>query len=180
VAILTGVGDAFCAGADLATYVPINYVDAPSSRVREIVDLGLGASPVGCIGSPSRRSPLSTCGPWRVGLSSRWPAICEWLLTVRCSDRSRRGAASITAMAESPGWSTHVALAWQCKWSLPPSRLTPIERCNATWWRKLFRTNGLWARPSSWLDRSCATLSGRFAPLKRPSSTSSASRWVIS
>jgi enoyl-CoA hydratase/carnithine racemase len=42
VAILTGVGDAFCAGADLATYVPINYVDAPASRVREIVDLGFG------------------------------------------------------------------------------------------------------------------------------------------
>jgi enoyl-CoA hydratase/carnithine racemase len=42
VAILTGVGDAFCAGADLATYVPINYVDATPSRVRDIVDMGLG------------------------------------------------------------------------------------------------------------------------------------------
>ena len=42
VAILTGVGDAFCAGADLGTYVPINYLDAPASRVREIVDLGFG------------------------------------------------------------------------------------------------------------------------------------------
>src|SRR5215218_3632424 len=42
VAILTGTGDAFCAGADLATYVPRNYVDAPPSRVREIVDLGFG------------------------------------------------------------------------------------------------------------------------------------------
>jgi enoyl-CoA hydratase/carnithine racemase len=42
VAILTGVGDAFCAGADLATYVPRNYVDAAPSRVREIVDLGFG------------------------------------------------------------------------------------------------------------------------------------------
>ena len=42
VAILTGVDDAFCAGADLATYVPRNYVDAPPSRVREIVDLGFG------------------------------------------------------------------------------------------------------------------------------------------
>jgi enoyl-CoA hydratase/carnithine racemase len=42
VAILTGVGDAFCAGADLRTYVPKNYVDATPSRVREIVDLGLG------------------------------------------------------------------------------------------------------------------------------------------
>jgi enoyl-CoA hydratase/carnithine racemase len=42
VAILTGVGDSFCAGADLATYVPMNYVDAHPSRVREIVDLGFG------------------------------------------------------------------------------------------------------------------------------------------
>ena len=42
VAILTGVGDAFCAGADLATYVPINYLDASPSRVRQIVDLGFG------------------------------------------------------------------------------------------------------------------------------------------
>ena len=42
VAILTGVGDAFCAGADLATYVPVNYVDATPSRVREIVDVGFG------------------------------------------------------------------------------------------------------------------------------------------
>ena len=37
VAILTGTGDAFCAGADLATYVPVNYVDAsaePGTRDR--------------------------------------------------------------------------------------------------------------------------------------------------
>jgi enoyl-CoA hydratase/carnithine racemase len=42
VAILSGAGDAFCAGADLAAYVPVNYVDATPSRVREIVNLGLG------------------------------------------------------------------------------------------------------------------------------------------
>ena len=42
VAILTGVGDAFCAGADLATYVPINYVDARPGRVRNIVEMGFG------------------------------------------------------------------------------------------------------------------------------------------
>ncbi len=42
VAILSGVGDAFCAGADLRTYVPANYVEAAPSRVREIVNLGLG------------------------------------------------------------------------------------------------------------------------------------------
>ena len=48
VAILTGVGDAFCAGADLATYVPKNYVDAPPSRVREALTAG-------------RRRPGSRC-----------------------------------------------------------------------------------------------------------------------
>jgi enoyl-CoA hydratase/carnithine racemase len=42
VAILSGAGDAFCAGADLRTYVPANYVEARPSRVREIVDLGFG------------------------------------------------------------------------------------------------------------------------------------------
>jgi enoyl-CoA hydratase/carnithine racemase len=42
VAILSGVGDAFCAGADLRSYVPANYVNATPSRVREIVDLGFG------------------------------------------------------------------------------------------------------------------------------------------
>ena len=41
-AILTGAGDAFCAGADLKTFVPANYVNARPQRVREIVDLGLG------------------------------------------------------------------------------------------------------------------------------------------
>src|SRR3954470_5719514 len=42
VAILTGSGDAFCAGADLATYVQLNYVDASPRRVRDIVDVGFG------------------------------------------------------------------------------------------------------------------------------------------
>jgi enoyl-CoA hydratase/carnithine racemase len=42
VAILTGEGDAFCAGADLRSYVVENYVNAAPSRVREIVDLGFG------------------------------------------------------------------------------------------------------------------------------------------
>jgi enoyl-CoA hydratase/carnithine racemase len=42
VAILTGEGDAFCAGADLRSFVPKNYVEATPARVREIVDLGFG------------------------------------------------------------------------------------------------------------------------------------------
>jgi enoyl-CoA hydratase/carnithine racemase len=42
IAILTGAGDAFCAGADLKAFVPLNHVDATPARVREIVDLGFG------------------------------------------------------------------------------------------------------------------------------------------
>jgi len=54
VAILSGAGDAFSAGADLRTYVPANYVEATPSRVREIVNPYWVGSPEDCIGSGSR------------------------------------------------------------------------------------------------------------------------------
>jgi enoyl-CoA hydratase/carnithine racemase len=41
VAILTGSGDAFCAGADLKTYIP-DWMDATPRRVRDNVATGLG------------------------------------------------------------------------------------------------------------------------------------------
>jgi enoyl-CoA hydratase/carnithine racemase len=41
VAILTGSGDAFCAGADLKTYIPPIMQDAKPADIREIVELGL-------------------------------------------------------------------------------------------------------------------------------------------
>jgi enoyl-CoA hydratase/carnithine racemase len=41
VAILTGTGDAFCAGADLKTYIP-PIITGGYPRIREIVDLGFG------------------------------------------------------------------------------------------------------------------------------------------
>ena len=42
VAILTGAGDdAFCAGADLKTYIPPIMQDASPAEIREIVELGL-------------------------------------------------------------------------------------------------------------------------------------------
>lgn len=42
VAILTGAGEAFCAGADLKTYIPPIVADASPSEIRRIVELGLG------------------------------------------------------------------------------------------------------------------------------------------
>ena len=41
VAILTGAGDAFCAGADLKTYIPPIVGEADPAGIREIVELGL-------------------------------------------------------------------------------------------------------------------------------------------
>ncbi|MGH2993309.1 MAG: enoyl-CoA hydratase/isomerase family protein [Solirubrobacterales bacterium] len=41
VAILTGSGDAFCAGADLKTYIPPKVAGATPGEIREIVELGL-------------------------------------------------------------------------------------------------------------------------------------------
>jgi enoyl-CoA hydratase/carnithine racemase len=41
VAILTGAGDAFCAGADLKTYIPPIMEKATPADIREIVELGL-------------------------------------------------------------------------------------------------------------------------------------------
>ena len=42
VAIVTGAGDAFCAGADLKTYIPPIMSDATPGRIRDIVELGFG------------------------------------------------------------------------------------------------------------------------------------------
>src|SRR4029453_6332814 len=41
VAILTGTGDAFCAGADLKEYIPPIIRDSDATDIREIAELGL-------------------------------------------------------------------------------------------------------------------------------------------
>ncbi|MEX2195716.1 MAG: hypothetical protein WD844_10570 [Thermoleophilaceae bacterium] len=53
VAILTGTGDAFCAGADLKEYIPPVLQSGPR-QVLDNVKTGLGGLTRGCTGSRSR------------------------------------------------------------------------------------------------------------------------------
>lgn len=52
-AILTGTGDAFCAGADLKEYIPPVLQSGPR-QVLDNVKTGLGGLTRGCTGSRSR------------------------------------------------------------------------------------------------------------------------------
>ena len=87
VAILSGAGGTFCAGADLRTFVPMNYVDATPSRVREIVDLGLGGLTRGL--HRIRKPVIAAIDGWALAAGLELALACDLRVA---SDRAMFGS----------------------------------------------------------------------------------------
>jgi enoyl-CoA hydratase/carnithine racemase len=87
VAILSGAAGTFCAGADLRTFVPVNYVDAAPSRVREIVDLGIGGLTRGL--HKIRKPVIAAVDGWALAAGLELALACDLRVA---SDRAMFGS----------------------------------------------------------------------------------------
>jgi enoyl-CoA hydratase/carnithine racemase len=87
VAILSGADGTFCAGADLRTFVPANYVDAAPSRVREIVDLGIGGLTRGM--HKIRKPVIAAVDGWALAAGLELALACDLRVV---SDRAMFGS----------------------------------------------------------------------------------------
>jgi enoyl-CoA hydratase/carnithine racemase len=87
IAILSGAGDAFSAGADLRTWVPANYVDASPKRVREIVDLGIGGLTRGL--HRIHKPIIAAINGWAVAAGLELALACDLRIA---SDRATLGS----------------------------------------------------------------------------------------
>jgi enoyl-CoA hydratase/carnithine racemase len=87
VAILSGAGGTFCAGADLRTFVPANYVNAAPSRVREVVDLGIGGLTRGL--HKIRKPVIAAVDGWALAAGLELALACDLRVV---SDRAMFGS----------------------------------------------------------------------------------------
>lgn len=87
VAILSGAGGTFSAGADLSTFVPANYVNATPSRVREIVDLGIGGLTRGL--HKIRKPVIAAVDGWALAAGLELALACDIRIA---SDRAMFGS----------------------------------------------------------------------------------------
>ena len=87
VAILTGAGDAFCAGADLKTYIPPIIEHASPTEIREIVDLGLNGITRGLHRIP--KPIVAAVNGWALAGGLETALACDIRIA---SDRARFGS----------------------------------------------------------------------------------------
>jgi enoyl-CoA hydratase/carnithine racemase len=110
VAILTGAGDeAFCAGADLKTYIP--PIIRGERDIRAIVELGLGGLTRGM--HRIRKPVIAAVNGWALPAASSWPSRATFASppSARASGPSRPAGATTTATGASSGSSTRAAWA---------------------------------------------------------------------
>jgi enoyl-CoA hydratase/carnithine racemase len=180
VAILSGKGDAFCAGADLRTWVPANYVEASPSRVREIMSLGLGGLTRGMhrISKPV----IAAINGWAISAGLELALACDLRLASEKamfgSFEARRGFhhgdGGIVRLVNTCG----VGVAMQMVLTAEPIDAQRALQCSLVMkvvpHDRLLEEAELVARQVLRNSQRASVL------LKKPSSKSSASRWTIS
>jgi enoyl-CoA hydratase/carnithine racemase len=87
VAILTGEGEAFCAGADLKTYIPPYFVDPTPRELRETIELGLNGFTRGMHRIP--KPIIGAVNGWALAGGLETALACDIRIA---SDRARFGS----------------------------------------------------------------------------------------
>ena len=87
VAILTGTGDAFCAGADLKKYIPRFMTGEGAPPIRDVVDLGFGGFTRGL--HKIRKPIIGAVNGWALASGLEQALACDIRIA---SDRARFGS----------------------------------------------------------------------------------------
>jgi enoyl-CoA hydratase/carnithine racemase len=86
VAIVTGAGDAFCAGADLKTFIP-RFMEGGAPPLRDVVDLGLGGVSRGL--HTIRKPIIAAVNGWALAGGLEQALACDIRIA---SERARFGS----------------------------------------------------------------------------------------